>query len=50
MTEIYSQFLGSELPDQIPEKSRFHVIPVPYEKTVSYGQGTANGPSAILLF
>lgn len=26
----------------------FHVIPVPYEKTASYGAGTANGPRAIL--
>lgn len=26
----------------------FHVIPVPFEKSVSYGGGTANGPQAIL--
>jgi agmatinase len=26
----------------------FHVIPVPYEASVSYGRGTANGPAAIL--
>jgi agmatinase len=28
--------------------SKFVVIPVPYEKTVSYGGGTAKGPEAIL--
>lgn len=26
----------------------FHVLPVPFEKTVSYGGGTGQGPSAIL--
>jgi agmatinase len=31
-----------------PEEARFHVLPVPYEKTVSYGAGTAQGPAAIL--
>lgn len=28
--------------------SLFHVLPVPYEKTVSYGTGTAKGPEAII--
>lgn len=28
--------------------SLFHVLPVPYEKTVSYGTGTASGPEAII--
>jgi agmatinase len=31
-----------------PEEALFHVLPVPYEKTVSYGNGTAKGPEAIL--
>ena len=31
-----------------PEKALFHVLPVPYEKTVSYGNGTARGPAAII--
>jgi len=31
-----------------PGKALFHVLPVPYEKTVSYGNGTAKGPAAIL--
>ncbi len=30
------------------EAARFHVLPVPYEKTVSYGGGTAKGPAAII--
>ena len=30
------------------EKSRVLILPVPYERTVSYGVGTKNGPGAIL--
>jgi agmatinase len=41
-------FLHSELSPGRPEDARFHVLPVPYEKTVSYGHGTASGPAAIL--
>lgn len=44
----YPPFLGSEIEQPDPGKARFHVLPVPYEKTVSYGGGTALGPSAIL--
>jgi len=43
-----SRFLASELPQLAPADARFHVVPVPYEKTVSYGGGTALGPAAIL--
>jgi agmatinase len=43
-----SRFLQSELPEMAPENARFHVLPVPYEKTVSYGGGTAKGPAAII--
>jgi len=43
-----TRFLASELPALAPEEARFHVLPVPYEKTVSYGGGTAKGPAAIL--
>jgi agmatinase len=42
------RFLQSELPEMAPENARFHVLPVPYEKTVSYGGGTAKGPAAII--
>jgi len=31
-----------------PEDSRIVLLPVPWEATVSYGSGTANGPAAIL--
>lgn len=41
-------FLAEEEPETRPEKSLFHVIPVPLETSVSYGGGTAGGPSAIL--
>ena len=41
-------FLESEGGKPSIEDSLFHVIPVPYEKTVSYGTGTVNGPSAII--
>ena len=42
------RFLASELPDLPPERCLFHVLPVPYEATVSYGGGTAQGPEAIV--
>ena len=42
------RFFESEMPLLKPEAARFHVVPVPYEKTVSYGHGTAKGPDAIL--
>ena len=42
------KFLESETPDLPAEKCLFHIIPAPYEKTVSYGSGTAKGPAAIL--
>jgi agmatinase len=41
-------FHSDDVPQSAPENARFHVIPVPYEKTVSYGHGTADGPRAIL--
>ena len=42
------RFFETDVPDLGPEKARFHVLPVPYEKTVSYGGGTKHGPAAIL--
>ncbi len=43
-------FLEGELSpaERDAETAKFHVIPVPLERTVSYGAGTANGPKAIL--
>lgn len=43
-------FLEGELSakERDPNSATFHVIPVPLERTVSYGAGTAGGPAAIL--
>lgn len=45
-----SIFLDSELTEaeRDPARARFTVIPVPLERTVSYGSGTAAGPAAII--
>lgn len=48
ISQSYPPFLGSEIGNPEPKKSRFHILPVPYEKSVSYGEGTAAGPQAIL--
>ncbi len=42
-------FLESELtPQERTEDALFHIIPVPLERTVSYGSGTGNGPAHII--
>ncbi|MHA7852500.1 agmatinase [Roseovarius sp.] len=42
-------FLDSELTEaERGDDARFRVIPVPLERTVSYGSGTAGGPEAII--
>ncbi len=41
-------FLESELGRRPPAECLFHVIPAAFEKSVSYGKGTAGGPEAIL--
>ncbi len=41
-------FLGSEYPQSPPAQAGFHIIPVPLERTVSYGGGTCKGPAAII--
>ncbi len=45
-----THFLEGELSpaERDPQTARFRVIPVPLERTVSYGAGTAGGPDAIL--
>ncbi|MCX4189364.1 agmatinase [Methylophaga sp. OBS3] len=48
LDEQFPIFLGSEIDQGHPQQAMFHVLPVPYEKTVSYGGGTNLGPSAIL--
>lgn len=47
-SEDYPIFLGSEIEQPLANEAAYHVLPVPYEKTVSYGGGTYQGPSAIL--
>ena len=44
----YPIFLGSEFQHPQPEEALFHILPVPYEESVSYGGGTAQGPASIL--
>jgi len=44
----YPIFLGSEFTHPNPSDAFFHVLPMPYEKSVSYGSGTSQGPAAIL--
>ena len=44
----YPVFLGSEFKHPNSEDARFHILPIPYEASVSYGGGTAQGPAAIL--
>jgi len=48
MTNVANKFAGLGEPFSNYEKARFAVIPVPYERTTSYGKGTAKGPPAIL--
>jgi agmatinase len=45
---LSSNFLGIPEDENTFEKSRVVVLPVPYERTVSYGAGTRNGPAAIV--
>jgi len=47
-SDDYPIFLGSEIEQPAPQDAAFHVLPVPYEQSVSYGGGTGEGPSAIL--
>ena len=48
MPSIPQNFLGIPEDENTFARSRVLVLPVPYERTVSYGTGTRNGPSAIL--
>jgi len=41
-------FHGDDVTPSKPEDALFHIIPAPYEETVSYGGGTCKGPEAIL--
>lgn len=42
-------FLGTNIePAPDPERARVAILPVPYERTTSYRQGTQHGPEALL--
>ncbi len=41
-------FHSDDIPPSEPEKAAFHVVPAPWEASVSYGGGTQLGPAAIL--
>lgn len=45
---VISCFHGDDVSPSPQEEALFHVFPVPYEKSVTYGKGTAKGPQAIL--
>lgn len=46
--DIHKHFHGEDVVPSSPEDALFHVIPVPFENSVSYGTGTAEGPGAII--
>ncbi len=50
MKNTKKNFLNSELSveEKSKEKAKFHILPIPLEKTVSCGRGTSKGPEAIL--
>ncbi len=48
MQNIYTTFLSSEIDSCPLNESSFAVLPIPYEKTVSYQPGTSMGPAAVL--
>ncbi len=47
-SKAHAAFLASEFAPAKAGKATFTIIPVPLERSVSYGGGTANGPQAIL--
>ena len=47
-TQPFPPWLASEYPPAEPEKAFFHIIPAPFESSVSYGGGTRQGPEALL--
>jgi agmatinase len=48
MSDQILTFHGADVTPSLPHSALFHVIPAPYEESVSYGTGTADGPEAIL--
>jgi agmatinase len=48
MPRLPTNFGLLDAPDSAYATSRVAVLPVPFERTTSYGKGTSNGPAAIL--
>ena len=48
MSEFSSNFMDLDDEFSAYESSKVVIVPIPYEKTVSYGSGTSKGPSAII--
>lgn len=48
MSEFSSNFMGLDDEFSAYGSSKVVIVPIPYEKTVSFGKGTAFGPSAII--
>ena len=46
-TEL-NTFHGDEYPQTPPASAHYHIISAPYEASVSYGGGTAQGPAALI--
>lgn len=45
---LHANFLGIPPDENALDNSRAVILPVPYERTVSYGVGTRNGPASVL--
>ena len=41
-------YLGSDIAARFPGDANVIILPVPYEESTSYGEGTKNGPQAII--
>ena len=48
MSKTPDNFLGLEPKYCDPKKSRFHILPIPYDVTASYMKGTRKGPKGII--
>lgn len=43
------RFLQDEIPDYTYQNAKVVILPIPFERTTSFGKGTINGPKAVLL-
>lgn len=43
------RFLGADIPETSYDQAEVVVLPLPFERTTSYGHGTAAGPEALLV-